>query len=128
MSQDIIKHCQNTFAGECTEVGMYLVMSRQADREGYPGIARVFEHYVYEEANHASRYAEKLGSSIICDTKADLEVRIVAEKAHAQRCLSLPRRQSRRALMPCTTASHEMARNEARHAASLIGLYNRYFK
>ena len=24
------------FEGECTEVGMYLAMSRQADREGFP--------------------------------------------------------------------------------------------
>ena len=28
--------------GECTEVGMYLAMSRQADREGYPEIAEAF--------------------------------------------------------------------------------------
>ena len=27
------------FNGECCEVGMYLAMSRQADREGYPEIA-----------------------------------------------------------------------------------------
>ena len=27
------------FMGECTEVGMYLAMSRQADRQGYPEIA-----------------------------------------------------------------------------------------
>ena len=28
----------NHFMGECTEVGMYLAMSRQADREGYPEV------------------------------------------------------------------------------------------
>lgn len=27
------------FGGECSEVGQYLAMSRQADREGYPEIA-----------------------------------------------------------------------------------------
>ena len=32
------------------EVGMYLAMTRQVDREGYPEVARVFEHYAYEEA------------------------------------------------------------------------------
>ena len=32
MKKDLNAH----FMGECTEVGMYLAMSRQADREGYP--------------------------------------------------------------------------------------------
>ena len=58
VSKELIQHCKETFAGECSEVGMYLAMARQADREGYPEIARAFEHYAYEEANHASRYAE----------------------------------------------------------------------
>ena len=31
------------FMGECTEVGMYLAMSRQADREGYPEVAEAFK-------------------------------------------------------------------------------------
>lgn len=38
MKKDLNAH----FAGECTEVGMYLAMSRQADREGYPEIAEAF--------------------------------------------------------------------------------------
>ena len=29
--------------GECTEVGMYIAMARQADREGYPEIAEAFK-------------------------------------------------------------------------------------
>ena len=31
---EMIKDLNNHFMGECTEVGMYLAMSRQADREG----------------------------------------------------------------------------------------------
>ena len=77
---ELLKHCRMTFAGECTEVGMYLAMARQADREGYPEIARAFEHYAMEEANHAARYAEFLGSSILHDTKTNIEVRMAAEK------------------------------------------------
>uniref|UniRef100_UPI003FEF6CD7 rubredoxin-like domain-containing protein n=1 Tax=Bacteroides eggerthii TaxID=28111 RepID=UPI003FEF6CD7 len=33
---EMIKDLNNHFMGECTAVGMYLAMSRQADREGYP--------------------------------------------------------------------------------------------
>lgn len=31
------------FTGECTEVGMYLAISRQADREGYPEVTEAFK-------------------------------------------------------------------------------------
>lgn len=47
--KELLRHCRETFAGECGEVGMYLAMARQADREGYPEIARAFEHYAMEE-------------------------------------------------------------------------------
>ena len=46
------------FNGECSEVGMYLAMSRQADREGYPEIAEAFKRYAWEEAEHAAKFAE----------------------------------------------------------------------
>ena len=41
VSQEMIDDLRNHFNGECGEVGMYLAMSRQADREGYPEIAEV---------------------------------------------------------------------------------------
>lgn len=89
--KELLRHCRETFAGECGEVGMYLAMARQADREGYPEIARAFEHYAMEEAGHAARYAEFLGQSILHDTKTNVEVRMAAEKAAAQISLKLPR-------------------------------------
>jgi rubrerythrin len=46
--------------GECTEVGMYLAMSRQAERDGYPEIAEAFKRYAFEEAEHAAKFAELL--------------------------------------------------------------------
>ena len=39
---EIMEGLKAHFNGECTEVGMYLAMSRQADREGYPEIAEAF--------------------------------------------------------------------------------------
>ena len=53
---EMIKDLNNHFIGECTEVGMYLAMSRQADREGYPEIAEAFKRYAWEEAEHAAKY------------------------------------------------------------------------
>ena len=40
--EEMIKDLNAHFMGECTEVGMYLAMSRQADREGYPEVAEAF--------------------------------------------------------------------------------------
>ena len=44
--EEMIKDLNNHFMGECTEVGMYLAMSRQADREGYPEVAEAFKRLV----------------------------------------------------------------------------------
>ena len=66
------------FNGECSEVGMYLAMSRQADREGYPEIAEAFKRYAFEEAEHAAKFAELLGD-VVWDTKTNLEKRMAAE-------------------------------------------------
>ncbi len=67
------------FAGECTEVGMYLAMSRVAEREGYPEIAEAYKRYAYEEAEHASKFAELLGEVVTGSTQKNLELRAAAE-------------------------------------------------
>jgi len=38
----VIEGLRMNFNGECSEVGMYLAMSRAADRQGYPEVDRVF--------------------------------------------------------------------------------------
>ena len=47
---DILEGLKANFTGECTEVGMYLAMSRQADREGYPEVAEAYKRIAFEEA------------------------------------------------------------------------------
>ena len=59
--EEMIRDLNAHFMGEATEVGMYLAMSRQADREGYPEIAEAFKRYAWEEAEHAAKFAELLG-------------------------------------------------------------------
>lgn len=77
-SDEMKKDLNNHFMGECTEVGMYLAMSRQADREGYPEVAEAFKRYAWEEAEHAAKFAELLGE-MVWDTKTNLEKRMHAE-------------------------------------------------
>ena len=77
-SPELWEGLQNHFMGECTEVGMYLAMSRQADREGYPEIAEAYKRYAWEEAEHASKFAELIGE-VVWDTKTNLFKRMNAE-------------------------------------------------
>ena len=65
VDEEIIEGLRSNFIGECTEVGMYLAMSRQADREGYPEVAEAYKRIAYEEADHASKFAELLGEVVI---------------------------------------------------------------
>jgi len=60
------------FKGECSEVGLYLAMARQAQREGYPEVAETLKTIAWEEANHAAQFAE-LNGLIADNTRANLE-------------------------------------------------------
>ena len=51
---EILEGLRMNFTGECTEVGMYLAMSRQAIREGYPEIGAFYQQAAFEEAEHAA--------------------------------------------------------------------------
>ena len=126
-NEEMIKDLEAHFNGECTEVGMYLAMSRQADREGYPEIAEAYKRYAFEEAEHASKFAELLGD-VLGDTKANLEARIAAEKGACEdkfRIAKLAKEQGSDAIHDTV---HEMDKDEARHCAGFAGLYKRYFK
>ena len=60
----IVEGLRQNFNGECSEVGMYLAMSRVADREGYPEIGLYWEKAAFEEAEHAAKFAELLGEVV----------------------------------------------------------------
>lgn len=77
--QEIVDGLRANFEGECSEVGMYLAMARVAEREGYPEIAEAYKRYAYEEADHASRFAELLGEVVTDSTKKNLMMRAEAE-------------------------------------------------
>ena len=114
------------FNAECSEVGMYLAMSRQADREGYPEIAAAFREYAWEEAEHAAKFAELLGE-VVWDTKTNLEKRMMAENGACTDKLRIAKRAKALDLDAIHDTVHEMAKDEARHGRGFEGLFNRYF-
>ena len=124
---EMIKDLNAHFMGECTEVGMYLAMSRQADREGYPEIAEAFKRYAWEEAEHAAKFAELLGD-VVWDTKTNLEKRMNAESGACADKMRIAARAKQVNWDAVHDTVHEMAKDEARHGKGFEGLYNRYFK
>ena len=125
--EEMIKDLNAHFNGECTEVGMYLAMSRQADREVYPEIAEAFKRYAWEEAEHAAKFAELLGDCV-WDTKTNLEKRMNAESGACADKARIAKRAKELNLDAIHDTVHEMARDEARHGKGFEGLFNRYFK
>ena len=123
MKKDLNAH----FMAEATEVGMYLAMSRQADREGYPEIAEAFKRYAWEEAEHCAKFAELLGE-VVWDTKTNLEKRMVAEAGACEDKMRIATEAKKQNLDAIHDTVHEMAKDEARHGKGFEGLYNRYFK
>ena len=124
---EVLQGLKDHFIGECTEVGMYLAMSRQADREGYPEVADAFKRYAWEEAEHAAKFAELLGE-VVWDTKTNLEKRMNAECGACEGKLAIAKRAKELNLDAIHDTVHEMAKDEARHGKGFEGLFNRYFK
>ena len=127
LDPEVVQGLKDNYMGECTEVGMYLAMSRQADREGYPEIAEAFKRYAFEEADHAARFAELLGEVVTNSTKKNLQLRADAEAGACEGKLMLAKRAKELNYDAIHDTVHEMAKDEARHGAGFMGLLARYF-
>ena len=115
------------FNGECSEVGMYLAMSRVADREGYPEVAEAYKRYALEEAEHAAKFAELLGEVLTDSTAKNLTMRIDAECGATAGKMELAKLAKELGYDAIHDTVHEMAKDEARHGRGFEGLHKRYF-
>ena len=125
---EIISGLRANFEGECSAVGLYLAMSRVAEREGYPEVAEAFKRYAFEEAEHAAKFAELLGEVVTPCTKKNLELRAEAEFGACLGKTELAKMAKAQNLDAIHDTVHEMARDEARHGQGFEGLLKRYFK
>jgi rubrerythrin len=127
----ILEQLKANFTGECSEVGMYLCMARIAHREGYPEVGLYWEKAAYEEAEHAAKFAELLGTELEpnmkATTKDNLAWRVDCEFGATQGKFDLAACAKKNGLDAIHDTVHEMARDEARHGKALEGLLKRYF-
>ena len=127
IEDDVYQGLVENFNGECSEVGMYLAMSRVAEREGYPEVAEAFKRYAFEEAEHAAKFAELLGEVLTDSTKKNLAMRADAEAGACEGKFKLARRAKELNYDAIHDTVHEMAKDEARHGKAFAGLLKRYF-
>lgn len=125
--QRILDGLKANFEGECSEVGMYLAMARQAEREGYPEVGAFYKLAAFEEAEHAAKFAELLGEVVTDSTKKNLELRVAAENGATAGKLELAKLAKELGLDAIHDTVHEMAKDEARHGKGFEGLLKRYF-
>ena len=129
--KEIIDGLRANFEGECSEVGMYLAMARVAHRQGYPEIGLYWEKAAYEEAEHAAKFAELLGSDLESNmtdsTKKNLAWRVDCEFGATNGKFELAACAKKNGLDAIHDTVHEMARDEARHGKALEGMLKRYF-
>ena len=104
--EDIMADLRANFEGECSEVGMYLAMSRVAYREGYPEIGEYWRRAAFEK---------------------NLEMRVAAENGATAGKFDLAKRAKALNLDAIHDTVHEMAKDEARHGKAFAGLLKRYF-
>ena len=124
---EIIADLRANFEGECSEVGMYLAMSRVAFREGYPEIGEYWKTAAFEEAEHAAKFAELLGEVLTDSTEKNLRMRVEAENGATLGKFMLAKKAKEQNLDASHDTVHEMARDEARHGKAFAGLLKRYF-
>ena len=117
---------EQNFKGETSEVGLYLAMSKQAEREGYPEIASAMKSIAWDEAWHAARFAE-LNGKISTSTKENIEKMLAGECGANKGKREAAVLAKEKGCDPAHDALDESSRDEGRHARALEGLLKRYF-
>jgi len=117
---------QANFNGETQEVGIYLAMARQAQREGLPEVAEVLSQIAIEEANHAAHFAEMNG--VIKPTlKENLEMMLSGETMANKEKKAAADKAKDCDILQAQTFFEESSKDEGRHAKMLEGILERYF-
>ena len=123
---EVEKEVQANFEGECQEVGMYLAMARQAQRDGLPEVGEVLKRVAFEEADHASHFAEMNGV-ISASLKENLEAMLSGEQMANTEKKAAATKAKECGIDAAHDFFDESSRDEGRHAKMLEGLLERYF-
>lgn len=124
---DVEQAVKQNFNGETAEVGIYLAMARQAQRQGYPEIAEVLKTIAWEEAEHAAQFAE-LNGMIKEDVFENIAQMIQGEINSNRSKKEAADKAAELGIESARDFFNESAKDEARHAKMLEGILERYKK
>ena len=110
---------EKTFAGETTEVGLYLAMARKAELEGLPDVAMYLKQLAWEEAGHACEVALLLGK--IGNTRANLEMMHKGETMATKEKAEAAKIAREEGKPEAATFFDAASRDENRHRSGLEG-------
>lgn len=128
LDEELLEQLRTNYIGECSEVGMYLAMSRVAQREGYEEIAKTYEIIAYKEAEHALKFAEILGEVVNPSIEENLKVRVEAEYCDIEIKLKIAKKAKKFGIDTVYDTVMDMCKDEARHSKVFLDLLKRYFK
>ncbi len=118
---------KQNFNGEVSEAGIYLAMARLAQRQGYPEIAEVLKTIAWEEAEHASVFAELNGmiqEDIFDNIKQMIEGEIFSNKNKREAAEMA----EKLGIESARDYFNIFAKDEGRHARMLEGILRKYGK
>ncbi len=123
---ELAEHVEGNFRGETCEVGLYLAMARQAEREGFPEAALCLKSIAWDEANHAALFAE-LNGKISSSTRENIEKMLAGERGANKSKREAALKAKEAGIDHAHDIFDESSRDEGRHARALEGLLGRYF-
>lgn len=118
---------KQNFNGEVSEAGIYLAMARLAQRQGYPEIAEVLKTIAWEEAEHASVFAELNGmiqEDIFDNIKQMIEGEVFSNKNKREAAEMA----EKLGIESARDYFNIFAKDEGRHARMLEGILRKYGK
>jgi rubrerythrin len=118
---------KQNFNGEVNEAGIYLAMARLAQRQGYPEIAEVLKTIAWEEAEHASVFAELNGmiqEDIFDNIKQMIEGEVFSNKNKREAAEMA----EKLGIESARDYFNIFAKDEGRHARMLEGILKKYGK
>ncbi|RZN15096.1 MAG: rubrerythrin family protein [Methanosarcinales archaeon] len=118
------KELEANFKGETTEVGLYLAMSKQAEREGHHTAAMYFRQVAMDEAWHAAEIVELLG--MIKDTRSNLEMMLKGETMAETEKANAAKKAEAENMIDAARFFGRASKDEARHKAGLKGILMRF--
>ena len=125
---EMLEDLRSSFAAQSSESSVYLAMSRQADREGFPEAGEAYRRIALEKAEHAAKFAELLGEMVFADTKKNLQLSLDTEFDECEREKRVATKAKQLGLDAVHDTVHEMCKDRARHGCVLKGLLDRHVK